>query len=73
MEGIEFSSLDKNISNACLIMSHLACADEPTHSQNLKQLRTFHHLTDDLKIRKSLIKYLQTVIPHLTHPSLPTP
>ena len=54
MEGIEFSSLDKNISNACLIMSHLACADEPNHSQNLKQLRTFHHLTDDLKIRKSL-------------------
>lgn len=54
MEEVEFTSLDKNISNACLIMSHLACADEPDHLQNLKQLKTFHHLTDNLSIRRSL-------------------
>lgn len=54
MEEVEFTSLDKNISNACLIMSHLACADEPDHLQNLKQLKAFHHLTDNLNIRRSL-------------------
>ena len=54
MEPSEFLSLDKNISNACLIMSHLACADEPSHKQNLQQLKTFHHLTDGLNIRRSL-------------------
>ena len=54
MEEVEFTSLGKNISNACLIMSHLACADEPSHTQNLQQLKTFHHLTDDLNIRRSL-------------------
>ncbi|NOX41912.1 MAG: alanine racemase [Alphaproteobacteria bacterium] len=37
-----------------LMMSHLACADEPDHPQNTAQLRTFHELTDGLGIRRSL-------------------
>jgi len=37
-----------------LIMSHLACADEPAHAMNPKQLGVFHGLTDGLTIPRSL-------------------
>ena len=37
-----------------LIMSHLACADEPDHPMNGKQLQVFKDLTFDLDIPKSL-------------------
>ena len=37
-----------------LIMSHLACADEPDHPMNRQQLTAFHALTDDLPVRRSL-------------------
>ena len=37
-----------------LIMSHLACADEPDHPMNEKQLQVFKDLTSDLTIPKSL-------------------
>ena len=40
--------------NPVLIMSHLACADEPDHKMNSKQLDTFLTLTDKINIKKSL-------------------
>ena len=40
--------------NPTLIMSHLACADEPTHDMNRHQLALFHDLTDGLDIPRSL-------------------
>ena len=33
--------------NPVLIMSHLACADEPNHAMNARQLRAFRQMTDD--------------------------
>ena len=40
--------------NPVLIMSHLACADEPGHKMNTTQLNTFRTLTDKINIKKSL-------------------
>lgn len=37
-----------------LIMSHLACADEPDHPMNAAQLRLFRELTDGVGIPRSL-------------------
>ncbi|KCV83214.1 alanine racemase [Actibacterium atlanticum] len=37
-----------------LIMSHLACADEPDHPQNQQQLDTFRAMTDGLNVPRSL-------------------
>lgn len=37
-----------------LLMSHLACADEPEHPMNLRQLRVFKDLTDDTGVARSL-------------------
>ncbi|MCA8878723.1 MAG: alanine racemase [Rhodobacteraceae bacterium] len=37
-----------------LIMSHLACADEPAHPQNAAQLEAFRGMTDGLGVRRSL-------------------
>lgn len=37
-----------------LIMSHLACADEPDHAMNAQQLRVFREMTDGLDIPRSL-------------------
>ena len=37
-----------------LVMSHLACADEPEHQMNHQQLRVFHELTDGIAHRRSL-------------------
>lgn len=37
-----------------LIMSHLACADEPNHPMNRQQLRNFREMTDGLDIPRSL-------------------
>ena len=34
--------------NPTLIMSHLACADEPNHPMNARQLKTFREMTDGL-------------------------
>ncbi len=36
-----------------LLMSHLACADEPDHAMNLHQLQTFHEMTDGTGIPRS--------------------
>ncbi|SLN34633.1 Alanine racemase [Falsiruegeria litorea R37] len=40
--------------NPVLIMSHLACADEPGHEMNRKQLRVFKEMTSELDAPKSL-------------------
>ena len=37
--------------NPVLIMSHLACADEPDHKMNSKQLDTFLMLTNKINIK----------------------
>lgn len=36
-----------------LIMSHLACADDPEHAMNAQQLAMFHRMTDGLGVRRS--------------------
>lgn len=40
--------------NPVLLMSHLACADEPTHPMNAQQLRTFREMTDGIEVPRSL-------------------
>jgi alanine racemase len=37
-----------------LLMSHLACADEPDHPLNEAQLRQFHQMTDETGVPRSL-------------------
>ena len=37
-----------------LVMSHLACADEPDHQMNPQQLRTFREMTDGIDAPRSL-------------------
>ena len=37
-----------------LIMSHLACGDEPDHPMNAQQLKQFHEMTDGVDAPKSL-------------------
>jgi alanine racemase len=40
--------------NPTLIMSHLACADEPDHPMNAQQLQAFHEMTDGIDAPRSL-------------------
>ncbi|NCO20413.1 MAG: alanine racemase [Rhodobacterales bacterium] len=40
--------------NPTLVMSHLACADEPDHPMNAAQLSAFRDMTDDLGVPRSL-------------------
>ncbi len=40
--------------NPVLVMSHLACADEPDHPMNPYQLDLFHQMTDGLGVPRSL-------------------
>jgi alanine racemase len=37
-----------------MLMSHLACADEPDHPMNLAQLQAFHEMTDGTGVPRSL-------------------
>ncbi len=37
-----------------LVMSHLACADEPGHAMNLRQLLAFREMTDGIEVPRSL-------------------
>jgi alanine racemase len=37
-----------------LVMSHLACADEPEHPMNAQQLHTFREMTDGIAHRRAL-------------------
>ena len=56
MEGAEWREISANVvaRGPTLIMSHLACADEPDHAQNARQLRTFHEMTDGIEVPRSL-------------------
>lgn len=40
--------------NCRLVMSHLACADEPDHPMNRQQLDQFHLMTDGINVPRSL-------------------
>ncbi|HBM59129.1 alanine racemase [Salipiger marinus] len=56
MEPAEWSAL-RDIAlaqNPRLVMSHLACADEPDHGMNAFQLRTFREMTDGIEAPRSL-------------------
>jgi alanine racemase len=48
MEPAEFASLGPLPDSVRLVMSHLACADEPEHAQNPAQLAEFQRLTAGL-------------------------
>ncbi|KEO56577.1 alanine racemase [Thioclava pacifica] len=43
--------LDRGIE---LVMSHLACADEPEHEMNAQQLAEFKRMTDGMAVKRSL-------------------
>jgi len=40
--------------NPAVVMSHLACSDEPDHPMNQQQLRTFKQMTDGVSVPRSL-------------------
>ncbi|TDK43005.1 alanine racemase [Antarcticimicrobium luteum] len=56
MEPAEWAALREPVlqQRPALIMSHLACADDPDHFMNEKQLRAFREMTDGLDIPRSL-------------------
>lgn len=56
MEPAEWSAL-REIALAqrpSLVMSHLACADEPAHEMNARQLRVFREMTEGIDAPRSL-------------------
>ena len=56
MEADEFRSVRETPGDAepVLVMSHLACADEPSHPQNQSQLQGFLEMTEGMRLRRSL-------------------
>ena len=56
MEAEAWASIasDLLIRQPTLIMSHLACADDPDHPMNAQQLAEFHKMTDGIAIPRSL-------------------
>ncbi|MCY4179666.1 MAG: alanine racemase [Litoreibacter sp.] len=53
--GIEPYDWQPEMANgATLVMSHLACADEPDHPANAAQLNSFRQMTDGLTVPRSL-------------------
>ncbi len=56
MEPGDWQALSSELMSAGprLVMSHLACADEPDHPMNHQQLRAFHEMTDGIAHRRSL-------------------
>lgn len=56
MEADDWHALSSELMDAGprLVISHLACADEPEHPTNAQQLRTFHEMTDGIAHRRSL-------------------
>ncbi len=56
MEAEEFRMVREAPAGAApiLVMSHLACADEPSHRQNRSQLEEFLSMTDGMAVRRSL-------------------
>lgn len=54
MQPSDWVTLNHSRLRPSLVMSHLACADEPNHPMNSKQLATFRELTDGLGYQRSL-------------------
>ena len=54
LEPAELAALGAPPPGTRLVMSHLACADEPGHPMNGAQLRTFRGMTDGLGLPRSL-------------------
>lgn len=56
MEPDDWADLRHDLMDAGprLVMSHLACADEPDHAMNHLQLRAFREMTDGIAHRRSL-------------------
>ena len=56
MEWSEWSAVASIVmaQSPALIMSHLACADEPEHPMNAYQLETFRKMTDGVNVPRSL-------------------
>ena len=56
MEAEEFRSVRESPGavEPVLVMSHLACADEPSHPQNRSQLKEFLGMTEGMRSRRSL-------------------
>ncbi|MEZ5778492.1 MAG: alanine racemase [Paracoccaceae bacterium] len=56
LEEVEWRAVAPEVlaEKPCLLMSHLACADEPGHPMNRSQLAAFRRMTDDVGIRRSL-------------------
>lgn len=56
MEPGEWAAVREIVLNQAprLVMSHLACADEPDHAMNRRQLTTFHEMTDGMDVPRSL-------------------
>lgn len=56
MEAIEWEAVRDIVlsQNPVLVMSHLACADEPDHAMNTQQLAAFRKMTDGIEAPRSL-------------------
>jgi alanine racemase len=56
MERSEWSGVARRVLDArpALLMSHLACADEPGNPMNSEQLTEFRRMTDGMSLRRSL-------------------
>lgn len=50
----DWASLRDQVRDATLLMSHLACADDPSHPQNAAQLAQFRAMTDGISTPRSL-------------------
>lgn len=54
VESEDWAALREDARAATLVMSHLACADEPGHPMNARQLGTFREMTEGLSAPRSL-------------------
>ena len=54
LEPADWAGLRDALQGAELVMSHLACADEPDHPMNPAQLRVFSEMTDGISAPRSL-------------------
>ncbi|MGR3484092.1 MAG: alanine racemase [Paracoccaceae bacterium] len=54
VEPQDWAAMRDGLTGADLVMSHLACADEPQHPMNQAQLRAFRDMTGGLETRRSL-------------------
>ncbi len=75
MEADEWAAVAEYVLAAApeLLMSHLACADEPGNPMNAQQLATFHALTDGTGIPRSLAATGGILLGHEYHFDLTRP